>query len=32
MWRILFADIVEAVTYCPECAEREYGKVEPGAG
>jgi hypothetical protein len=24
-WRILFADIREAVTYCPECAEREFG-------
>jgi hypothetical protein len=23
-WRILFADIGEAVTYCPECAEREF--------
>jgi ribosomal protein L44E len=26
-WRILFADIGEAVTYCPECAEREFGDV-----
>lgn len=26
-WRILFADIGEAVTYCPECAEREFGTV-----
>jgi len=25
-WRIVFADIGEAVTYCPECAEREFGK------
>ena len=27
IWRILFADKVarEAVTYCPECAEREFG-------
>jgi hypothetical protein len=24
-WRILFADIGEAVTYCPACAEREFG-------
>jgi hypothetical protein len=24
-WRILFAEIGEAVTYCPECAEREFG-------
>ena len=24
-WRVLFADIGEAVTYCPECAEREFG-------
>jgi hypothetical protein len=23
-WRVLFADIGEAVTYCPECAEREF--------
>jgi hypothetical protein len=23
-WRILFADIGEAVTYCPECAVREF--------
>jgi hypothetical protein len=28
VWRILFADKVarEAVTYCPECAEREFGE------
>jgi hypothetical protein len=26
-WRILFADIGEAVTYCPECAEREFGEA-----
>jgi hypothetical protein len=25
VWRLLFADIGEAVTYCPECAEREFG-------
>jgi ribosomal protein L44E len=27
-WRILFADKVarQAVTYCPECAEREFGE------
>jgi hypothetical protein len=27
VWRVLFADKVarEAVTYCPECAEREFG-------
>jgi ribosomal protein L44E len=25
VWRVLFADIGEAVTYCPECAEREFG-------
>jgi hypothetical protein len=24
-WRVLFADPGEAVTYCPECAEREFG-------
>jgi ribosomal protein L44E len=27
-WRILFADIREAVTYCPECAEWEFGHEE----
>jgi hypothetical protein len=27
-WRILFADIGEAVTYCPECAEREFGEPD----
>ena len=28
VWRLLFADKVarEAVTYCPECAEREFGE------
>jgi NAD-dependent SIR2 family protein deacetylase len=25
-WRIYFADIGEAVTYCPECAAREFGE------
>jgi hypothetical protein len=25
-WHIYFADIGEAVTYCPECAEREFGQ------
>lgn len=31
-WRILFADRIarEAVTYCPECAEREFGRA-PGS-
>jgi len=24
-WRILFADIREALMYCPQCAEREFG-------
>ena len=24
-WRLLFADVGEAVTYCPECAETEFG-------
>jgi hypothetical protein len=30
LWRILFADKVarEAVTYCPEGAEREFGEPE----
>jgi hypothetical protein len=23
--RLYFADVGEAVTYCPECAEREFG-------
>jgi hypothetical protein len=29
-WRIMFADKVarEAVIYCPECAEREFGEPE----
>jgi hypothetical protein len=27
-WRILFADIGQAVTYCPECAEREFGNPD----
>jgi hypothetical protein len=27
-WRIVFADIGEAATYCPECAEREFGFSE----
>jgi hypothetical protein len=26
VWRVLFADIGEAVTYCPECGEREFGE------
>ncbi len=25
-WRLYWADIREAVTYCPECAEREFGE------
>jgi hypothetical protein len=24
-WPILLADFGDAVTYCPECAEREFG-------
>jgi hypothetical protein len=28
-WRILFADIAEAVIYCPECAEREFSPDAP---
>jgi hypothetical protein len=27
-WRIVFVDIGEVVTYCPECAEREFGSVD----
>jgi hypothetical protein len=32
-WRIYFADRVarEAVTYCPECAEREFGQERAAA-
>jgi hypothetical protein len=31
-WRIPFADTGEAVTYCPECAEREFGASDgPGS-
>lgn len=29
IWRVCFADIGEAVTYCPECAEREFGESAP---
>jgi hypothetical protein len=29
VWSIYYADIGEAVTYCPECAEREFGETEP---
>jgi NAD-dependent SIR2 family protein deacetylase len=32
LWRLLFADIGEAVTYCPGCAEREFGQQETGPG
>jgi hypothetical protein len=28
-WRIVFADLGEAVTYCPECAEREFSEDAP---
>ena len=30
LWRLYFADKVarEAVIYCPECAQREFGEVE----
>ena len=28
VWRIVFADIGEAATYCPVCAEREFGEPE----
>jgi hypothetical protein len=27
-WRIVLADIGEAVTYYPECAEREFGEPD----
>jgi integrase len=32
VWRIYFADRIarEAVTYCPQCAEREFGEGEDG--
>lgn len=26
LWRVLFADIGEAATYWPECAEREFAE------
>ena len=26
VWRLYFADVGEAVTYCPKCAEREFGE------
>jgi len=28
-WRIRFADIGEAVTYCPQCADREFSEDAP---
>ena len=28
-WRIVFIDNAEAATYCPECAEREFGEASP---
>jgi hypothetical protein len=30
VWRVLFADLGEAVTYCPKCGEREFGQQETG--
>ena len=27
VWSVYYADLGEAVTYCPECAEREFGKA-----
>jgi hypothetical protein len=27
-WRLFWADIGEAVSYCPECAEREFECAE----
>jgi hypothetical protein len=30
VWRVLFADIGEAVTYCTECSEREFGDFTRG--
>lgn len=29
VWRVYFADIGEAVTYCSDCAEREFGESNP---
>ena len=29
VWLVYWADIGEAVTYCPECAEREFGESAP---
>jgi hypothetical protein len=31
VWRVYFADIGEAVTYCPACAEGEFREVGSGA-
>jgi hypothetical protein len=28
MWRLYWADIREAMTHCPACAEREFGRSE----
>jgi hypothetical protein len=28
-WRIVFVDIAEAATYCPESAEREFSEDAP---
>lgn len=30
IWRVYFADLGEAVTFCPQCAEREFGKTISG--
>jgi hypothetical protein len=30
VWRVYFADIGEAVTYCPTCGEREFGDTSSG--
>ena len=26
VWRVYFADLGEALTYCPTCSEREFGR------
>jgi hypothetical protein len=32
VWSVYYADIGEAVTYCPECAGREFGEGAPILG
>jgi hypothetical protein len=32
VWRLYFADIAEVVSYCPACAEWEFGAEGAGLG